>query len=135
MASKIGRKKINLAVQALNLRKEFPNSDVHIERSNLIWVAQMIPSPLSLKYTVRLTYRLGKDPQINVLKPELDILEGEKLPHTYPGNRLCLYYPGSGEWRGDILLSQVIVPWISEWLLHYEIWLAVSYTHLTLPTN
>jgi hypothetical protein len=61
-----------------------------------------------------------------VLKPKLVIPEGESLPHTYPGERLCLYYPGIGEWRSDVLLVKTIVPWISEWLLNYEIWLATG---------
>jgi len=82
-----------------------------------------MPTPISQIYTLRLRYKLAKSPQVNVLKPEFIIPEGKRLPHTYPRNRLCLYYPGSGDWRGDMLLSKTIVPWISEWLYYYELWL------------
>ena len=61
-----------------------------------------------------------------MLKPELIAPEGKGLPHTYHGKRLCLYYPGIDDWRGDMLLSKIIIPWISEWLLHYEIWLVTE---------
>jgi len=84
------------------------------------------PTPLSETYIVQLRYTLAKSPQIKVLKPELIPPEGKCLPHTYHGKRLCLYYPGIGDWRGDMLLSKTIVPWISEWLLHYEIWLVTG---------
>ncbi len=61
-----------------------------------------------------------------MLKPKLVVPEGERLPHTYSGERLCLYYPRIGEWRGDMLIVKTIVPWISEWLVNYEIWLATD---------
>ena len=50
--------------------------------------------------------------------------DADYLPHTYPGNELCLFYPG--EWQHDRFLAVTIVPWTAEWLLHYEIWLATG---------
>ena len=85
-----------------------------------------MPTELCQSYTVKLKYKLGKAPQVNILKPELIEPEGRSLPHTYPGKRLCLYYPGIGVWREDMLLAETIVPWISEWLYYYEIWLVTG---------
>lgn len=113
-------------LQGYNLKKAFPNSHMQIDRSSLTWIADITPSPLSNTYKVRLDYKLSESPQIYVLKPVLIVPEGKRPPHTYPQERLCLYYPRAGEWRGDLLLSQTIVPWISEWLLHYEIWLVTG---------
>ena len=126
MARKIGNKKINLSVQWLHLKRLFPQSRVHIQSSCLIWEGRIIPTELSQAYTVRLSYKLGKSPRINVLDPELMAPEGKSLPHIYPGKRLCLHYPGNGDWCGDMLLSETIVPWISEWLYFYEIWLVTG---------
>ena len=44
------------------------------------------------------------------------------VPHLYPDNSLCLYYPL------DIVLFQDfnfidIIPWVSEWLVMYEVWI------------
>lgn len=119
-------KSVNLAVQAYNLKKFFPDSICAIKHSCLIWETDLIPSALSKTYKIQIKYKLKKGPDILVLNPKLEIPEGERLPHIYPGKRLCLYYPGIGEWRSDMLLVKAIVPWISEWLLNYEIWLATG---------
>ena len=119
-------KNISLAIQSFNLRKAFPESMCHIKHNCFTWEADLTPSPLSEIYTVRMNYKLKKGPDIFVLKPKLMVPEGKRLPHTYSGKRLCLYYPGAGEWRGDMVLSKTIVAWISEWLLNYEIWLATG---------
>lgn len=39
---------------------------------------------------------------------------------------LGLYYPPAREWRQSMLLAGTILPWTSEWLLHYETWLATG---------
>jgi len=126
MAYKQSIRKLNLATQGQTLRRLFPESNLQISHSCLTWTVDLTPSPLSHTYTVQLRYKLGESPQIHVLKPELIIPEGKRLPHTYPEKRLCLYLPRTGEWQGDMLFSQTIVPWISEWLLHYEIWLVTG---------
>jgi hypothetical protein len=43
------------------------------------------------------------------------------LPHVFGGEDLCLYY--EGEWTSEMALVETIVPWASEWLVHYELWL------------
>lgn len=116
-------KNISLAIQSFNLKKAFPGSKSHIKRNCLTWEAELTPSPLSEIYTVRMNYKLKKGPDIFVINPKLIVPKDKRLPHTYPGKRLCLYYPGVGEWRGDMILSKTIVPWISEWLINYELWL------------
>ena len=126
MASKIGNKKINLALQALHLEKLFSESTTSIQRNCLIWQGDIMPTALSQTYTVRLSYKLARTPRVHVLKPELIAPEGKRLPHTYSGKRLCLYFPGTGDWGGDMLLSNTIMPWISEWLYNYEIWLVTG---------
>lgn len=119
-------KEISLAIQAFNLKKIFPKSRYQARRNCLVWETDLTPSTLSKTYTVQLIYKMNKSPDIHVTKPKLIVPEGKRLPHSYSGKRLCLYFPGSGEWRGDLLLVKTIVPWISEWLINYEIWLAIG---------
>lgn len=66
-------------------------------------------------------------PEVVVLDPPLDVPEGRSLPHVFPGDRLCLHYPG--EWDDSMLVATTIVPWASEWLLHYEIWKSTGEWH------
>lgn len=46
----------------------------------------------------------------------------ERIPHVYPGKRLCLYLPRSGEWTHEKYISETIVPWTSLWFYYYEVW-------------
>ena len=126
MARKLGNKKISLSLQAFNLKGLFPNSSASIQRNCLVWEGNLLPTPLSELYRVRVSYKLGRTPRVNVIKADLIVPYGKRLPHTYPGDRLCLYYPGSRDWRGDMLLTKTIVPWISEWLYYYELWLVTG---------
>ncbi len=119
-------KAISLAVQAGHLRKCFPESRARIKRSQLTWVGELMPTPLSHEYTVRLRYKLHKCPDVDIVEPKLEKRDGQRPPHLFPKERLCLYLPEMGEWNGRQLLAGTIVPWISEWLLHYEIWLATG---------
>jgi hypothetical protein len=78
-------------------------------------------------YRVRIEYRQGDSPKVHVLSPELRLAPGAtKLPHIYPGDRLCLFFPGKGEWDEEMSLAHAVIPWISEWLFFYEIWFATG---------
>src|SRR6267143_4052981 len=58
------------------------------------------PTPMSILYRIRVTYRLQKDPEVHVVQPALrDRSSKDRIPHVYPGNRLCLFLTGVGEWR------------------------------------
>ncbi|HUG31987.1 MAG TPA: hypothetical protein VMM14_03765 [Acidimicrobiia bacterium] len=67
----------------------------------------------------------GPLPLVYVAKPHLSLINGLHLPHVYPLNTLCLYY-GMREWNGSMLIANTLVPWIAEWLAHYEVWLATG---------
>jgi hypothetical protein len=74
-----------------------------------------------------MTYQLGFNPRVEVLSPKLELAEGKKeIPHMYNQKRLCLHYPKYREWTPKKLLSKTIIPWISDWLYHYESWLATG---------
>jgi hypothetical protein len=66
-------------------------------------------------------------PKIAVLEPRLRDPDGPPLPHVFEGDRLCLHFPK--EWRADQMIATTIMPWTSEWLLHYEIWKATGEWH------
>jgi hypothetical protein len=42
---------------------------------------------------------------------------------------LCLYYRKAQEWNNQLYIADTIIPWTSEWLLHYEFWLASGDWH------
>jgi hypothetical protein len=65
---------------------------------------------------------------VRVIAPELRLhSESKVLPHTYSDDTLCLHL--GGQWRPTMLIAQTTVPWISEWLYYYEIWLVTGQWH------
>ncbi len=126
----MGAKRSNISPikQAGFINKIFPNGKFISKRdSGLSWVGDITPSANSLTYTVKVQYSLADGAKVYVINPNpLPLADGKThLPHVYSHNkqRLCLYYPGVGEWNRSDLLVDTIFPWISEWLLHYELWL------------
>lgn len=94
---------------------------VKIRRNRLIWRAELQPTPLSRTYSVGLAYAYGGGaPRVEVFAPQLKEKGISKLPHVLPGDALCLCYPW--QWDDGKLIARTIVPWASEWLLHYELW-------------
>lgn len=123
MAQKI--KQIALMVQAMHLKKMFPDSHVFTKKGNsMVWKYTLSPSPMGDSYFVKMIYNLGEKPKIYVIEPKpLKKAEGKnRLEHVYndKDQLLCLYY--GNEWNANMLLSETIVPWIYDWLFHYEIW-------------
>ncbi len=92
------------------------------------WETEIQPTPLSQVYKIKISYRYGEVPKVYVTEPyPLDKYPGkEVLPHVYSTSeqRICLYYPGIGEWTKKMLIARTIVPWAAEWLQFYELWLA-----------
>jgi hypothetical protein len=96
-------------------------TSVSVSHGLLHWTGMLQPTPLSATYGMELTYRGGNGaPEVRVVSPEIRAPEGRRLPHVYPGERLCLCYPG--EWNTGKMIASTIIPWASEWLAHYEIW-------------
>tara|TARA_R110001592_G_scaffold22786_1_gene90291 strand:+ start:2225 stop:2686 length:462 start_codon:yes stop_codon:yes gene_type:complete len=117
-------KRLDPAVHHLFLVKHNPNGESKVSRGRLLWEGYLTPTPLSQTYKVRIRYRPGDTPDVQVLEPKLRTSDHENLPHIYPGDRLCLYYPG--EWNGSEQIGETIIPWVAEWLYHYEIWRATG---------
>ena len=120
------QKRISLALNSLQLKKEFPASICTIKRSKLTWVGDLQPTALSLTYKVRIEYQIDGNPSVDLVHPKLERRDGKLPRHLYPQERLCLYLPGGYEWNAQMLLVETIVPWTAEWLMHYEIWLATG---------
>jgi hypothetical protein len=105
----------------LTLRGDFPDSTIRLDPGRLTWTGRLKPTPISETYLVKVEYGSSwRRPNITILAPKLVAPQGGHLPHVFPGNKPCLHFPG--EWTPEMLIAKSIVPWASEWLLHYEIW-------------
>jgi hypothetical protein len=116
---------VNLTKQMLAIAAVVRDARGRVQGGQLDCELRLQPTPASCVYTVRLAYRHGTRPKITVTDPALQLHPDAKtLPHVYTGDLLCLSYPG--EWHEDMLLAHTVVPWISEWLVYYELWLATG---------
>lgn len=118
---------ITIAAQLSVLDKYFPSGKTRFKtQTQLRWEMDVIPSPNSTTYRIRIDYTISKVPNIFVIDPpKLKRAEGQdKLPHVYStvDQKICLYYPRIGEWKETMFIAKTLVPWASEWLFFYEIW-------------
>ncbi len=117
---------IPMVVQAGLLKRAYPDSQVSLKRDRLRWIADLTPTPLSRTYRVKLEMHKDGNPEVRLVHPTLQTRDGVRCPHLYQGGVLCLYLPRAFEWTSEMHLIATIVPWISEWLAHYEVWLATG---------
>jgi hypothetical protein len=127
MATKFHKQKLTLGEQLAHIHHYFPDFRTRIHKGTLIATGTLTPSAVSRTYMMRVSYKLGKSPKVNVISPDLSALADSKpLPHIYGGNEICLFLPGSGEWTSSMFLAETVVPWTVEWLFFFEIWNATG---------
>ena len=97
-------------------------------RGFLVAQGEVRPSPLSRVYTIDIRYALKSPLKVRVRAPALDEIDGgeQQRPHTFPDGSLCLYRAKRGDWSYSDSIARYVIPWISEWLLFYEIWVATG---------
>lgn len=121
---------IPLYIQASKLRQAFPEAKVTLRCRNLVWEGVLQPTLLSDEYRVRIDYHLGTRPIVTVYGDNLQRVDDPALPHHFRVDperkriQMCLHL--HEEFDSRMLLVDTILPWASEWLLHYEVWLATG---------
>tara|TARA_R110000803_G_scaffold51864_3_gene106949 strand:+ start:5447 stop:5929 length:483 start_codon:yes stop_codon:yes gene_type:complete len=97
----------------------------------LIWTGMLQPKAQS--YVVRILWhpKVMALPYAFVLEPKLKPRKGgtfEEIPHLiFDGDEpefsaLCLFDPDGNEWSPSDLIAETTLPWVSEWLVYYELW-------------
>lgn len=120
---------LSLQIQKFLLDQTFAGTVCKIRKHELTWEGWLRPSAVSYVYHIRLVYKLGSEPDVFLLEPDPfalahKVIPDRPLPHNYGGNplRLCLFMPGSGEWKPTDPLATTIIPWAVEWLWFFEDW-------------
>jgi hypothetical protein len=117
------KKNLSIADQYARIKRDYPQFKSVINREYLNIKGQIQPSPRSIKYQFKISFKIGYRPRIKITNPELKKnFNNDRIPHVYSGNELCLYYPKYNEFTSKQPLVDFIIPWISLWLYYYEIW-------------
>jgi hypothetical protein len=119
-------KVISIREQAMFIRIRLPGFKTRFEGPTLVATGTVQPCELCATYWIKLEYRVGRRPKVQVESPELHGRDGERIPHMYGQKHLCLYLPGAGYWSEDKELAKTIIPWASLWLYYYELWHATG---------
>ena len=91
----------------------------------LNWTGVVWPCGLSSHYEVQITYPYGRRPVVWVKNPRIQHFEnGKKVPHTFSDGSICLHV--HEDWEPWISIAATLVPWLSLWLYHYEVWQATG---------
>lgn len=116
---------LSIAEQDIKITNLFPEfSGRKINSQKKVWIGHIQPTKSSKCYQIKIEYKVGKQPKITVLKPELLLARGaNKLPHVYSEDELCLFSPENDEWTPGKFIADTIIPWTSLWLFYYEGWL------------
>jgi len=113
--------------QGVDLRAKYPGTHLRWKCGQLTWIGELQPNPLCDTYTVQIVWDGVRRPTVHVLQPQLRAPEGKRLPHVFPGDELCLHL--REEWTPDMSIADTIIPWASEWLYFYELWLVTEEWH------
>jgi hypothetical protein len=117
---------INLGLQLAAIKSALPGAQGTVHRGVLRCTAVLQPTPASRRYNARLIYRHRRVPRVAIIDPPLALHPAAtSLPHVYSNGDLCLYLPG--QWKDSMLLVDTILPWTSQWLLYYELWLITGH--------
>lgn len=74
----------------------------------------------SSEYRIEVCYKPWNAPGVRILEP--DIPPQAKL-HFYKEGTLCLYDWREQPWEKSWRLADTVIPWTSEWILFYELYL------------
>jgi len=109
------------------IKKVFPDAKVLKKSWNSFELTiNLQPTSLSEVYTIKISYERGLMVKVYVINKTLKIAPNrKKLPHVYnsKNQQICLYSPSKKEWNASMNIVDTIIPWASEWLYYYELWL------------
>ena len=126
MVARFRTRTLGIGEQKARFRSIYPAFATSIHcRNVLVCRGKVQPTALSDTYLVRISYEIGRTPQVDIDEPLLQRRDPhERIPHTYDEDRPCTFRPRV-DWRSDMSLA-MIVPWVSMWLFFYETWLVTG---------
>ena len=117
---------IPVQTQLQKLLKDYPGTTYKVSTDGIYsWFWECKPTPCSIAYKIRIEFAEGYIPRVQVVHPKPlpkppGVKVYEHINHPQNLQYLCLHLPN--EWKGHMLIADTLVPWTSEWLYSYEVW-------------
>lgn len=123
-------RRLSIAQQWASIRSAVPSAARQEMNGNRLRCEfRLRPAALSCEYSVTMDYTLGKRPDVRVTSPDLRTRDGERAPHLFEDDSLCLFRFRYRDWSPKESIGRTILPWASLWLYFYEIWLVTGTWH------
>lgn len=110
----------HLCYQQELIEKAYDFLDCCIIRNVLICTGRIKPDNCVGTYKLKIECVAGLEPKTTILSPE--IKPSVKI-HMYKDHSLCLHYPPDMKWGLQTMIYKYTIPWISEWIIFYELYL------------
>lgn len=130
---KLNKGKENYINRYSDIKSKYKNCIIRNKYSNNYYDIDLKIQPTneSNTYIVNLKHLKKYRPDVYVTEPNIyDLTNGKKPPHVYIFNeqicKICLYM--NGDWNNSKCDADLI-PWISEWLFYFEMWLITDEWH------
>lgn len=91
----------------------------NISQNILLCRGVLQPEGAECGYKIKIEYVAGNEPKTTIVSPAI---EPNKYIHMYSDHSICLHYPPDLKWNERTKLYLFTVPWISEWIIFYEIY-------------
>jgi hypothetical protein len=119
---------LTLGQQIGRMSVSYPGFRGRLVRNSIQWDGELQPTPMSNTYSVRIDYVLRDRPKVWVVRPNLsETRRAVRIPHTFSNGSVCLHL--HSDWTPKMFVAETIVPWLSLWLFHYEVWRATGVWH------
>ncbi len=105
--------------QQLLIEEHYEFLKCSIKNSVLICTGWFKLENCSEPYKIKIEYVVGHEPKTTILSPS--IVPGKDI-HMYRDHSICLHYPPDMPWNEKIKVYEYTIPWISEWIIYYEIY-------------
>lgn len=118
-----------LSQQMLYVKNTYDIDQSYFSLPHLFIKMHISPTAFSLKYPITVKYHYNGRVEAWVTG-NLERLDDPDFPHHYGKDlqrgsvKMCLYLPGNNEWDNNKFIADRIIPWISDWLYYYELWVA-----------
>lgn len=103
------------------MQKHYNFLDYKINDNVLICSGWIINADYENRYKVEIRCVAGYEPHCKILQPA-EIIPSKEI-HMYENHSLCLHYPKDMNWNGWTLIYKYTIPWVSEWIHYYELYL------------
>lgn len=109
-----------LVFQKMRIQKNFPCFKCTLQNDTLKCHGLITPDETRETYKISILKKYYDPPKVFIKSPIIE--EPNSKIHRYNDKSLCLYDWRDKPWKKHYLIDEKLIPWISEWIIFYELY-------------